>query len=160
MCLNELQKKTLESERFAGYQKIALAGLGTIFWGTATGVLSQLKKKLGDEEKKPDWVHSSLHHWVRYSAIYGTVGIMLMLVGLCASTFPSSSPCAASIAGLGGCQALIFILGTFHIASLNYYSSTEQCFYCFLGASGAVIFYWGLSAQDPWVWIFLHCTAY
>ncbi|XP_034593473.1 uncharacterized protein [Setaria viridis] len=150
------ERATLEANRFSGYQKIILAGLGTMFWGTATNVIAHLEKKLVSAENLADWVHYSLAHWVSNSFIYGAFALVLMSLGLCASTFPSSSPLAAGMAGLGGWQAFVFTLGTFHMASLKYYSNTEECFYSFLGAFAVITVYWGFAAQDP---LLLHIVA-
>lgn len=151
MCLNELQQEKLKANRFEEYQKICFAGLGTVFWASATGVLSSQPNKQLNQE--------SLDQWAQYSSRYAIVAVVLMLLGLCASTFPTSSLLAAGMAGLGGCMAVIFIVWTFLIASLKYYSNTEECFYHFLAASVVVISYWGFSAQDPLVCICLHYST-
>ncbi|PUV26688.1 hypothetical protein GQ55_J004000 [Panicum hallii var. hallii] len=141
------EREESKTDRFAGYQKLCLFGLGSMFWSSVTGVLAEIEKKA-----EPQW-----KNWTGYYFIYSAVALLLMLVGLAASTFANSCWFAPSLAGLGALQAVIFVLGAFHIDSLKYHSNVDQCLHFMIGCTVAVIFYWGWSIQDPLV-IFLWTT--
>lgn len=129
------------TERFAGYQRLCLFGLGSMFWSSVTSVLADIEQKQKDN---PDW-----KNWTGYYFIYSAVALLLMLVGLAASTFTDTCWFAPSLAGLGALQAVIFVLGAFHIDSLKYHSNVDQCYHFMIGFAVAVIFFWGWSIQDP-----------
>jgi len=74
-----------------------------------------------------------------------------MLLGVAASTFPKSSWLAPSLAGFGSLQALILVLGGFHVASLKYHPYDEEAKYSMIGSTILITIYWGLSVQDPMV---------
>ncbi|CAD6257776.1 unnamed protein product [Miscanthus lutarioriparius] len=137
------QQRTSEAldKRFKGYQKLCLYGLGSVFWGATTGVLSNL------QDKHPDWIF--------WGSIYFVLSLVLMLNGLTAATFSSSTPLALSTAGLGAWTAYIYMLATFHVASLQFHSNVEQCAYSMIIASIAVTFHWSYSSQDPLVLLML-----
>ncbi|OEL23088.1 hypothetical protein BAE44_0015893, partial [Dichanthelium oligosanthes] len=118
-------------------------GLGLVFvvWGSVSGVLTEIEKKVKAE-------------WINYCFIYSDIALVLMLIGLAASTFPDSSWLAASLSGLGALQSFIFVLGAVHIGSLKYHSYLDECLYSMIGTTVAITIYWGLSVQDPVVNLF------
>lgn len=140
----------MKDERFAGYKSICLFGLGSLFWGSATGVLGQLEKK--NEEEK-DQETSAL---VNFCFIYSACALVFMLLGVVALTFHRSSWLAPSLAGFGSLQAIILVLGGFHVASLKYHPYLNECKNSMIGSSIAITFYWGISVQDPMVRVSVH----
>ncbi|OEL14384.1 hypothetical protein BAE44_0024597, partial [Dichanthelium oligosanthes] len=136
-----LQREKCNAERFAGYQKLCLFGLGSMFWASASEVLAEIEK-----EGKAEWIN--------YCFIYSAIALVLMLIGLAASTFPESSWLAPSLSGLGGLQSFIFVLGAFHIGSLKFHSYLDECLYSMIATTVAITIYWGLSVQDPLVNLF------
>lgn len=124
-------------KRYEGYQKICLYGLGSVFWGAATGVLSNI------QAQHPTWIF--------WGSIYFVVSLVLMLNGLTAASFSSSTPMALATAGLGAWTAYIYMLATFHVASLSFHSNVEECGYSMLISSIAVTIHWTYSSQDPLV---------
>ncbi|KAG2560706.1 hypothetical protein PVAP13_8KG084484 [Panicum virgatum] len=111
-----------------------MSGLGSLFWGTVTGVLS-------DIEPKPSWIE--------YVYIYAVICFVLLLNGAVASSFPDTALLAPFMAGLGSWQSLILFLGTFHVASLKYNNYLNECLYSMITSSTFVTVYWALSCQDP-----------
>lgn len=140
----------LKADRFAGYKSICLFGLGSLFWGSATGFLGQLKEKDEKADKAPD-----RSAWMDFCFLYSAFALLFMLLGVAASSFPNSSWFAPSVAGFGSLQALILVLGGFHVASLKYHSYGKETKYSMIGSTILIIIYWGLSVQDPIV-SFLH----
>ncbi|XP_021317284.1 uncharacterized protein LOC110435688 isoform X2 [Sorghum bicolor] len=138
----------LKADRFAGYKSICLFGLGSLFWGSATGFLGQLKEKDEKADKAPD-----RSAWMDFCFLYSAFALLFMLLGVAASSFPNSSWFAPSVAGFGSLQALILVLGGFHVASLKYHSYGKETKYSMIGSTILIIIYWGLSVQDP---IILH----
>ena len=124
------------ASRFASYKALCMWGLGSLFWGTVTGVLS-------DIEPKPSWIE--------YVYIHAVICFVLLLNGAVASSFPDTALLAPFMAGLGSWQSLILFLGTFHVASLKYNNYLNECLYSMITSSTFVTVYWALSCQDPLV---------
>jgi len=122
---------------YEGYQKICLYGLGSVFWGAATGVLSNI------QAQHPTWIF--------WGSIYFVVSLVLMLNGLTAASFSNSTPLPLATAGLGAWAAYIYMLATFHVASLSFHSNVEECGYSMIISSIAVTIHWTYSTQDPLV---------
>ncbi|KAG0529099.1 hypothetical protein BDA96_05G069200 [Sorghum bicolor] len=128
-------------KRYEGYQKICLYGLGSVFWGAATGVLSNI------QAQHPTWIF--------WGSIYFVVSLVLMLNGLTAASFSNSIPLPLATAGLGAWAAYIYMLATFHVASLSFHSNVEECGYSMIISSIAVTIHWTYSTQDPLVFLVL-----
>uniref|UniRef100_A0A0A9HFJ4 Uncharacterized protein n=1 Tax=Arundo donax TaxID=35708 RepID=A0A0A9HFJ4_ARUDO len=128
---------TLEEsdKRLAGYRKLCMFGIGSMFWGAVTGVLDHLQKK------KPEWVH--------HCTIYFAISLVIILNGLSAAYFPKSAPLALFTSGLGAWTAFIFVLATFHIASLQFHAQLNEWLQSMAICATIVTYYWGWTAQDP-----------
>lgn len=131
-----MQQKKLRENRFAGYKALCTFGLGSLFWGSATGVLSGWKGEKG---------------WLEYFYIHSIVTFVLLLNGLIASTFHTTAWLAPSAAGLGSLSALILFLGTAHIMSLKFHSYDKECLHSMIASSAIITIYWIVSVQDPLV---------
>lgn len=123
------------ASRFASYKALCMWGLGSLFWGTVTGVLSDFM------EPKPSWIE--------YVYICAVISFVLLLNGAVASSFPNTVLFAPSMAGLGGWHSLMLFLGMFHVASLKYHNYLDECLYSMITSSTVVTVYWALSCQDP-----------
>ncbi|CAO2141138.1 unnamed protein product [Urochloa humidicola] len=140
----DVQQTTPEAiqKRLEGYHKICLYGLGSsVFMGVATGVLYNMQK-----------MHSD---WVHWGSICFVICLVLMLNGLSAASFPSSTPLALGTAGLGAWTAYVYMLATFHVASLKFHSHVEECVYSMILSSVVVTLHWGYSSQDPLIFLVL-----
>ncbi|OQU83051.1 hypothetical protein SORBI_3005G068000 [Sorghum bicolor] len=78
-----------------------------------------------------------------------------MLNGLTAASFSNSTPLPLATAGLGAWAAYIYMLATFHVASLSFHSNVEECGYSMIISSIAVTIHWTYSTQDPLVFLVL-----
>lgn len=123
--------------RFKKYHKICLYGLGSIFMGAATGVLDNMQKN------QPNWV--------RWGSFYFATSLVVMLNGLSAASFPSSTPQALGTAGFGAWKAYVYMLATFHVASLKFHSNVKECVCSMVVSTVLVTLHWGYSSQDPLV---------
>lgn len=122
--------------RFAGYKALCTFGLGSLFWGAATGFLVDLKKDDG---------------LIEYVYLHSIITFILLLNGLVASTFHATAWYAACVAGLGSWSSLILFLGTAHLMSLKFHTYKTECRRSMIVSSVIVTSYWAFSVQDPLV---------
>ncbi|KAF8730932.1 hypothetical protein HU200_016806 [Digitaria exilis] len=79
---------------------------------------------------KPNWVH--------WASICFVVALVVILNGLSAATFETPTSRALGTAGLGAWTAYVYMLATFHVASLKYHSHVNECIYSMVFSTVAV----------------------
>lgn len=90
------------------------------------------------------------HPIVAYvGVIYSLVVLLLNLAGVAAATFPSTTPWAMGIAGLGSWQAVLYVLATFHFSIFKIHPKPWHCSISFFVSASFVSIFWGIYAQDP-----------
>ncbi|XP_062182027.1 uncharacterized protein LOC133886292 [Phragmites australis] len=131
-----------EDDRLKGYLSICVFGLTIMYWSGAVAMLMEIYKT---------------HPTKAYCFVmYFVFCLILMLVGVAAATFPSTSPCKMGFAGLGAWNAMLFIVTTFHLATFKLYLEPIYSLISLIISSILVSIFWGIAAQDP---MFVHILA-
>jgi hypothetical protein len=117
------------------YYAFITVGMTTFLWKDAIQMLDRVRTN-----------NESLTPWV---AVYFTVAITSMVLGMVACKFPDSAPLPMGTAGHGAFHALLFMVLGLHLDTFVYHVSYIWAI-CGVSVTGFVFtVYWGCSVEDP-----------
>ncbi|KAL6868215.1 hypothetical protein ACP4OV_015060 [Aristida adscensionis] len=139
---NDAEKEQEKTTRLDAYLALYVSALAIMYWGSTTKALAEMQKTMP--------VVSYI------CALCFTFGLLLILLGTIAASLPSSAPWSQCVAGVGAWQALLFILGTFHVDTFRFHPESKYCLCSMVICSVLITVYLGFSGQDP---LILHIFA-
>uniref|UniRef100_A0ACD5W6P4 Uncharacterized protein n=1 Tax=Avena sativa TaxID=4498 RepID=A0ACD5W6P4_AVESA len=129
------KEKTDQEKTMEVYYAFITVGITTFLWKDAIQMLDRVKINNG-----------SLAPGV---AIYFTIAITSMVLGMVACKFPESAPLPMGTAGHGAFHALLFMVLGMHLDTFVYHGSYLWALGCVLLTGFLFTVYWGCSVEDP-----------
>ncbi|CAL4985391.1 unnamed protein product [Urochloa decumbens] len=131
-----------EDSRLSSYLSMCISGVGTLYWTGAVAMLLELNKT---------------HPTESYSfLLYSLFSIVVMLLAITASTFPSTAHGKMEFSGLGAWQAIMFAISTYHLATFKLHPGPVYFWISISVSSALSCVFWGITSQDP---LFIHVAA-
>ncbi|OEL20154.1 hypothetical protein BAE44_0018826 [Dichanthelium oligosanthes] len=130
-------KKSMMEKRMKLYKIICFFGAAVMTWIDKAVLL--------------DRVYQYNHTAAQICTVYLTIALVSMLLGIIASSFPDTAPCAMGVAWNGTLQVFLFLIALVHINLVAVYPELLHLTISFILISVLLSIYWFFCARDPTV---------